>query len=105
VHSTTRFLAVPAGGLLLAAAVAAPALAHAGGDAPPQASRTETHEQMMSGDHPGMARMHEQIMSDHPGMARMHEQIMSDHPGMARMHEQMMSGHTDAAEPTPTPTR
>ncbi len=93
-HSTTRFLAVPAGGLLLAAAIAAPALAHTDGDAPPQTSTTGTHEQMMS---------------DHPGMARMHEQMMSDHPGMAQMHEQMMSGHTDtetgAAEPTPTPTR
>ena len=35
---------------------------------------------------PGMARMHEQMMSN-PGMARMHEQMMSDNPGMARMHE------------------
>jgi hypothetical protein len=90
VHSTTRFLAVPAGGLLLAAAVVAPALAHTDGDAPPQTSTTGTHERMMS---------------DHPGMARMHERMMSDHQGMARMHEQMMSGHTDAAKPTPTPTR
>lgn len=83
-HSTTRFLAVAAGGLLLAAAVAAPALAHTDGDAAPQTSTTGTHERMMS-----------------------------DHPGMARMHEHMMSGHTDtdadtetgAAGPTPTPTR
>lgn len=75
-HSTTRFLAVPAGGLLLAAAVAAPALAHTDSDdAPPQTSTTGTHERMMS-----------------------------DHPGMARMHEQMMSGHTHAG-PRPTPTR
>jgi hypothetical protein len=88
VHSTTRLLAVPAGGLLLAAAVATPALAHTDGDAPPQTSTTETHDRTMSGDH--------------PGMARMHEQMMRDHPGMARMHEHMMSGHTDAAEPRPT---
>ncbi len=90
-HWTTRLLAVPAGELLLAAAVAAPALAHGDGDAPPQTSTPGTHERMMSGDH--------------PGMARMHEQMMSDYPGMARMHEQMMSGYTDAAEPTPTPIR
>ena len=88
-HSTTRFLAVPAGGLLLAAAVAAPALAHADGD-PPQASTTEAHGRMMSGDHPGMAWMHEE---------------MFDHPGMARMHEQMMSDHTDAGGPMRSPTR
>ena len=32
---------------------------------------------------PGMARMHEQMMSGNPGMARMHEQMMSGNPGMA----------------------
>ncbi len=88
---TTKFLAVPASALLLAAAVAAPALAHRASEAPPQRSTTEAHDRMMSGDHTGMARMHDRMMSDHPGMARMHEQMMSD--------------RTDAAEPAPTPTR
>lgn len=79
-HSTTRFLAVPAGGLLLAAAVATPVLAHSDDGTTPPAST--------------------------PGMARMHEQMMSgDNSGMVRMHEQMMSDDNVAAEPQSSATR
>jgi hypothetical protein len=82
------------GGLAILAVVAAPSFAGADSvDGRPSHAHTKAipgmarmHEQMMSD--PGMARMHEQMMSGNPGMARMHEQMMSD-PGMARMHERM----------------
>lgn len=44
---------------------------------------------------PGMAHMHEQMMSGNPGMAHMHERMMSGNPGMARMHERMHEFHNE----------
>lgn len=44
------------------------------------------------GPDPGMARMHELMVTKNPGMARMHELMVSENPGMARMHELMMEG-------------
>jgi hypothetical protein len=70
------------GGLAILAVVAAPSFAGADSvDGRPSHAHTKAI--------PGMARMHEQMMSGNPGMARMHEQMMSGNPGMARMHERM----------------
>ena len=38
---------------------------------------------------PGMARMHELMVTGKPGMQRMHELSQEGNPGMQRMHELM----------------
>lgn len=38
---------------------------------------------------PGMARMHELMVTGNPGMHRMHELSLEGNPGMQRMHELM----------------
>jgi hypothetical protein len=81
-RSTTRLVAAASGGLLLAAVVATPALAHSG-----ESDGSGTHSP--SGH--GMAQMHEQMMSENPGMGQMHEQTMAEDPDMAQMHEGMMA--------------
>ena len=69
------------GGLAILAILAAPSFAGADSlDSRPSHAHTKAT--------PGMAGMHEQMMSGNPGMARMHEQMMSN-PGMDRMHERM----------------
>ncbi len=73
---TTRFLAVPAAGLLLAAA-AAPALAHSDAAPTPPASPL------------GIASLHQRMVRDNPGMARMHEQMTGEatpHPPSESTH-------------------
>lgn len=70
---------------LLALAVAAPSVAAGPPSGPDRASNeaaTENHHGMDDQD-------------PVPGMARMHEQMITDNPGMARMHEQMMDADTD----------
>ncbi len=38
---------------------------------------------------PGMARMHELMVTANPGMQRMHDLSLEGNPGMQRMHELM----------------
>jgi len=38
---------------------------------------------------PGMARMHELMVTGNPGMQRMHDLSLEGNPGMQRMHELM----------------
>ena len=89
-RSTTRFIAITAGGVLLAAAAATPVLA-------------QSDEQTPA---PGMTHMHGQMMGGHNmGGHNMGGNSMmgGDSTDMARMHDRMMAERR-AAEPQPEAT-
>lgn len=70
-RSTTRFIAITAGGLLLAAAASTPVLAQSDEEAPTPGTTT-MHDHVMGGD---------SMMGDGADMARMHDQMMAEEPG------------------------
>ena len=105
-RSMSRFLAVPVGGLLLAAITATAAQAQSDVNVPP-APVPDTTQMRETAPMQDMARMHDRMVRDDRDMRRMHERMMGgEHPddqGMARTHEQMPCHPAAGSQPESQP--